>query len=73
MPLKAFRRKKLLEFNADKLVWSIDKEEADIYHKIRANVAGGPSIIFNRYAKRNETKIRGGKLCKKVIDVENSR
>ncbi|EGZ20638.1 hypothetical protein PHYSODRAFT_259644 [Phytophthora sojae] len=68
MPLKAFRRKKLLEFNADKLVWSIDKEEeAEIYHKMKANVAGGPSIIFNRYGKRNETKIRGGQLCKKVI------
>ncbi|GMF36580.1 unnamed protein product [Phytophthora lilii] len=25
---------------------------------MKANVAGGPSIIFNRYAKRNETKIR---------------
>ncbi|KAG4043548.1 hypothetical protein PC123_g20986 [Phytophthora cactorum] len=34
---------------------------------MKANIAGGPSIIFNRYAKRNETKIRGGKLCKKVI------
>ncbi|GMF17548.1 unnamed protein product [Phytophthora lilii] len=37
---------------------------------MNANIAGGPSIIFNRYAKRNETKIRGGKLCKKVIGYD---
>ncbi|KAG2759877.1 hypothetical protein PC129_g19765 [Phytophthora cactorum] len=37
---------------------------------MKANIAGGPSIIFNRYAKRNETTIRGGKLCKKVIGYD---
>ncbi|EGZ27515.1 hypothetical protein PHYSODRAFT_257168 [Phytophthora sojae] len=53
MSLKGFRHKKLLEFNSD-------REEKDINTKMKANIAGGPSIIFNRYAKRNETKIRGG-------------
>ncbi|KAG6617649.1 uncharacterized protein IUM83_02359 [Phytophthora cinnamomi] len=67
MSLKGFRYKKLLEFNSDRLVYSIDKEEKAIYSKMKANIAGGPSIIFNRYAKRNETKFRGGKLCKKII------
>lgn len=70
MPLKAFRHKKLLDFNADKLVFSIDKDQSEIYRKMKANIAGGPSIIFNRYAKRNETKIRGSKLCKKVIGYD---
>ncbi|KAG3058305.1 hypothetical protein PC121_g14441 [Phytophthora cactorum] len=70
MPLKGFRFSKLLEFNSDRLVYSIDKEEKDIYAKMKANIAGGPSIIFNRYAKRNETTIRGGKLCKKVIGYD---
>ncbi|GMF42275.1 unnamed protein product [Phytophthora lilii] len=37
---------------------------------MKANIAGGPSIIFNRYAKRNETKIRGGKACKKIIGYD---
>ncbi|GMF65996.1 unnamed protein product [Phytophthora lilii] len=37
---------------------------------MKANIAGGPSIIFNRYAKRNETKIRGGKVCKKIIGYD---
>ncbi|KAG3115646.1 hypothetical protein PI124_g882 [Phytophthora idaei] len=59
MSLKGFRFSKRLEFNSDRLDYSIDK---DIYAKMKANIAGGPSTIFNRYAKRNETTIRGGKL-----------
>ncbi|EGZ13477.1 hypothetical protein PHYSODRAFT_335243 [Phytophthora sojae] len=70
MSLKGFRHKKLLEFNSDRLVYSIDREEKDIYTKMKANIAGGPSIIFNRYAKRNETKIRGGRICKKIIGYD---
>ncbi|KAG2987283.1 hypothetical protein PC121_g21968 [Phytophthora cactorum] len=68
--IKSFRYNKLLDFNSERLVYSIDKEEKDIYGKMKANIAGGPSIIFNRYAKRNETKIRGGKVCKKVIGYD---
>ncbi|GMF36106.1 unnamed protein product [Phytophthora lilii] len=37
---------------------------------MKANIASGPSIVFNRYANRNETKIRGGKPCKKVIGYD---
>ncbi|KAL4111622.1 hypothetical protein PRIC1_003300 [Phytophthora ramorum] len=70
MSLSGFRYKKLLDFNSDRLVFSIDKEESNIYGKMKANIAGGPSIIFNRYAKRNETKIRDGKLCKKIIGYD---
>ncbi|KAG2988366.1 hypothetical protein PC121_g10478 [Phytophthora cactorum] len=70
MSLGGFRFKKLLEFNSDKLVYSIDREEKDIYGKMKENIAGRPSIIFNRYAKRNETKIRGGKLVKKIIGYD---
>ncbi|EGZ08941.1 hypothetical protein PHYSODRAFT_339348 [Phytophthora sojae] len=70
MPLKGFRHKKLLEFDSDRLVYSIDREEKDIYTKMNANIAGGPSIIFNRYAKRNEIKIRGGRICKKIIGYD---
>ncbi|KAG3068411.1 hypothetical protein PI125_g23420 [Phytophthora idaei] len=70
MSLKGFRYKKPLDFNSDRLVLSIDKEESEIYAKMKANIAGGPSIIFNRYAKRNETKIHDGKLCKKIIGYD---
>ncbi|KAG2762312.1 hypothetical protein Pcac1_g25951 [Phytophthora cactorum] len=70
MSLGGFRFKKLLEFNSDKFVYSIDREEKDIYGKMKENIAGGPSIIFNRYAKRNETNIRGGKLMKRIIGYD---
>ncbi|GMF36794.1 unnamed protein product [Phytophthora fragariaefolia] len=70
MSLGGFRYMKLLEFNSNRLVYSIDQEEKDIYAKMKANIAGGPSIIFNRYAKRNETTIRGGKVCKKIIGYD---
>ncbi|GMF34793.1 unnamed protein product [Phytophthora lilii] len=59
-----------MESNANRLVYSIDKEQKEIYSMMKANIAGGPSIIFNRYAKRNETKIRGDKQCKKVIGFD---
>ncbi|KAG2959496.1 hypothetical protein PC118_g22993 [Phytophthora cactorum] len=42
--LKGFRYKKLLEFNSDRLVYSIDKEKKDIYSKMKANIAGGPLL-----------------------------
>ncbi|KAJ8579170.1 hypothetical protein ON010_g25 [Phytophthora cinnamomi] len=54
----------------DRLVFSMDREEKAIYAKMKANIAGGPLIIFNRYAKRNETKIRGSKICKKIIGYD---
>ncbi|GMF14921.1 unnamed protein product [Phytophthora fragariaefolia] len=70
MSLGGFRYMKLLEFNSNRLVYSIDQEEKDIYAKMKTNIAGGPSIIVNLYAKRNETKIRGGKVCKKIIGYD---
>lgn len=71
MSLNLFRRNKLLEYNSDRLVFSIDEEYKDIYDKMKDNIAGGPSIIFKRYAKVNETTIRNGdKLCKKVIGYD---
>lgn len=68
--ISSFRYKKLFEFNSDRLVFSIDEEQKAIYNTMRANIAGGPSIIFNRFAKRNETKIRGVKIRKKVIGYD---
>lgn len=67
---KAFRYQKLLEANSEKLVYSIDAEEKDIYAKMKANITGGPSTIFDRYAKRKKKKIRGNKLCKKIIGYD---
>lgn len=70
MSINGFCFQKQIEYNGDKLIWSIDKEQGDIFPLMRNNIAGGPAIIFNRYAKRDETSIRGGKLCKKVIGYD---
>jgi len=71
MSVGRFGYMKRMEANEDKLVWSIDAENSDIFHKMKANIAGGPSIIFNRYAKRNETFIRNGeKVVKKIIGYD---
>lgn len=53
-----------------KVIYQIDNEYKDIYYKMKDNIVGGPSIIFTRYAKANETKIRGGKLVKKIIGYD---
>lgn len=67
---RAFRYKKLIEYNAHELVFSIDEEQKEIYGKMKRNIVGGPSIIFNRFAKAGHTTIRDGKMCKKVIGYD---
>ncbi|EGZ04419.1 hypothetical protein PHYSODRAFT_536466, partial [Phytophthora sojae] len=72
MSIIRFKDYKLTEANANKLIWSIDEEHKDIFYKMKANIAGGPSIIFNRYAEANETFIRHNKskLVKKIIGYD---
>jgi hypothetical protein len=70
MDIAAFKHKKLLESNANRLIHSIDEEQKDVYDMMERNIVGGPSIIFNRFAKAGMTRIRGGKLCKKVIGYD---
>lgn len=71
MSISKFGYMKRIEANTDKLVWSIDAPNEDIYHKMKANIAGGPSIIFNRYVKRDETTIcNGEKFVKKIVGYD---
>src|SRR6218665_2346400 len=56
--------------NIDKVIYSIEEEQKYIYHMMKRNIAGGPSIIFTRYAERNKTRIRGLKKFKKVIGYD---
>lgn len=70
MDIAAFKHKKLLESNANRLIHSIDEEQKDVYDMMERDIVGGPSIIFNRFAKAGMTHIRGGKLCKKVIGYD---
>ena len=50
-----------------------DKANSDLYHLIRDNNTGGPSIIFHRYHEAGKTKIReterghAAKLCQKIV------
>ena len=53
-----------------------DKANSDLYHLIRDNKTGGPSIIFHRYHEAGTTKIReaekgqAAKLCKKIVGYD---
>ncbi|CEG49432.1 uncharacterized protein PHALS_07196 [Plasmopara halstedii] len=70
MNVEAFRHQKFLELNGDKIIYSLDEEQKEIYSMMKRNIAVGPSIIFKRYAERNKTRIRGKKKCKKVITYD---
>ena len=50
----------------------IDYRNADLHDTIKANIVGGPSIIFNRYHKVGQTYIRGDpqKPCSKVLGLD---
>ena len=49
----------------------IDKDNKDLYYKIKANIVGGPSIVFHRYHETGQTYIRNGdKLCQKVVGFD---
>ena len=53
-----------------------DKANSDLYHLIRDNNTGGPSIIFHRYHEAGKTKIReaekgqDAKLCEKIVGYD---
>lgn len=47
------------------------KKDKDLYHKIKNNIVGGPSIIFTRHHKVGETRIRSGdKTCGNIVGFD---
>ena len=38
----------------------LEKQSEDLYEKFAKSIAGGPSIVFTRYAERDKTYINGG-------------
>ena len=51
--------KYLFSFLEDQIYFSLfDQANSDLYHLIRDNNTGGPSIIFHRYHEADKTKIR---------------
>jgi hypothetical protein len=47
-----------------------DENNKNLFKLLKDNIVGGPSIIFHRYHEANKTRIRGGKLCKKVLGYD---
>jgi G:T-mismatch repair DNA endonuclease (very short patch repair protein) len=54
----------------------ISKKNSDLYHTVRNNIVGGPSIIFHRYHEKGVTRIRqceygqNSKLCQRVVGFD---
>jgi hypothetical protein len=47
-----------------------NEEDKELFYLLKRNIVGGPSIIFHRYHEAGKTRIRGGKLCKKVLGYD---
>ena len=53
-----------------------DQANSDLYHLIKDNNTGNPSIIFHRYHQAGETKIReaengqAAKPCQKILGYD---
>ena len=49
-----------------------NKKNEDLYYKLKNNIVGGPSIIFNRRQIAGETFIRNNpeKLCQKILGFD---
>lgn len=50
----------------------LDKRDEDLYRTIKANLIGGPSIVFHRWHKTDETLVRGisENICKSIIGFD---
>ena len=46
------------------------EEDKELFYLLKRNIVGGPSIIFHRHHEIDKTRIRGGKLCKKVLGYD---
>ena len=47
-----------------------EEEDKDLYYTLKKNIVGGPSIIFHRYHEAGKTKIRGNKLCMRIVGYD---
>ena len=69
--------KYLFSFLDEQTYFSLfDNANSDLYHLIKDNNTGGPSIIFHRYHGAGKTKIReaeegqDAKLCQKIVGYD---
>ena len=69
--------KHLFSFLGEQTYFSVfNQANSDLYHLIRDNNTGGPSIICHRYHEAGKTKIREAeegqhaKLCQKIVGYD---
>ena len=69
--------KYLFSFLDEQTYFSLfDQGNSDLYHLIKDNNTGGPSIIFHRYHEAGKTKLReaekgeAAKLCQKIVGYD---
>ena len=50
----------------------VDPSDEDLYHKLKNGIVGGPSLIFSRHHKADDTFIRGDQnhICKTVLGLD---
>ena len=46
------------------------KDNEELFFKYKDNLVGGPSIVFHHYQEKDVTRIRGEKLCKRVVGYD---
>ena len=66
----------------ERLIWTylsismVDEGNRELYSLVRANLVGGPSIVFHRYHEAGLTRLRSvkhgktAKLCHSVLGVD---
>lgn len=47
-----------------------DEKNKDLHQCFKDNLVGGPSIVFHRYHEGGKIRIRGGKMCQKVVGYD---
>ena len=52
----------LIRSNKSEGIFLFNYKNKDLYQSVRNNIVGGPSIVFSRYEKTNETAINDEKV-----------
>ena len=58
--------KYLFKVSSDATFTLFNEKNKD-HQTFKDNLVGGPSIVFHRYHEVGKMKIRGGKVCKKIV------
>ena len=62
--------KYLWQMKENQCEFQLFKGNEELYQKYRDNLVGGPSIVFHHYQEKDKTRIRGGKMCKRILGYD---